>query len=78
MTPEAKRRRREKRERQRQEYLAVLAGLNAAGKSCANCRSYGRPPIGMQGRICEMDSDSDGYVMVKPDHVCDKHQSRSP
>ena len=74
MTPAAKIRRREKREQKLIEHRSVITALISAGKSCANCQHFGRAPIGMKDRICELDSDSGGYLVVKPDHVCLQHE----
>lgn len=75
MTPEARLRRREKRERRHAEYLAATEALKAAGKFCSNCQDYERAPTGIKGRICALQSDSDGYVIVQPTYVCPSHTS---
>ena len=73
MTPETKQRRREKKERKLAEYRAAVAVLRSDGKSCSNCQHWGHAPLGMKDRICELDSDSDGYVVARSDHVCTHH-----
>lgn len=75
MTPEARQRRREKRQLKLAERQAVIDALRTAGKLCSNCRDYQRAPIGLHGRICALQSDSDGYVIVQPTHVCPSHSS---
>lgn len=76
MGPEARQRRREKREKKLAEYRMVIVGLKAAGKFCSNCQHFGRAPVGLKDRICDLNSDSDGYAIVKPDHVCIRHDRR--
>lgn len=75
MGPEAKQRRREKRERAAIEYRAAISAMRSAGKSCANCRHFGRAPIGLKDRICDLDSDFDGYVVKMPGDVCPRHDA---
>lgn len=76
MTPEARQRRRDKRDRKLAEYREAIAALRAAGRSCSNCQHWGRAPIGMKDRICDLDSDHEGYVAAKPDHLCTRHDFR--
>ena len=73
MGPEARQRRREKREQKLVEYRQAIDALKASGKFCSNCQHFGRAPIGIKGRICELDSDSEGYVIKKPDDICARH-----
>ena len=47
-----------------------IEALKARGKSCAGCRSYLPPPIGLKNHICDAQSDFHGYVETTPDDVC--------
>lgn len=67
VSPGERRRRLAKRERNRAAYEADMAPLRAAGRSCSTCAHYGKCPL---GRHCELDSDFEGYVLVKPDYLC--------
>lgn len=76
MTPGRKAQRARYRERKRQQYAAVIAELRAKGASCKNCRSF-KPRPGPQTQpgprqmICAVHSDFYGYVLAKPDGICD-------
>lgn len=78
MSPGEKRRRKAKAVRKRAAYEAVLAPLKAAGATCATCKHYGPRPNGLNSRICELDSDYEGYVSVKPSHLCTRYAAKDP
>ena len=70
VSPGDRRRRQAKRERDRAVYEALLAPLKAAGASCGTCRNYKVAPYDKTKRICEIDTDRDGYTVVKADGLC--------
>lgn len=74
MSPGEKRRRAAKRARDHADYQAALAAVRATGATCSTCRNYINSPV---GRACDLDSDFEGYVRVKPDHVCPRHERRT-
>lgn len=67
------------RERARQERVEWQRGAEAvrrAGGSCRTCAHVAKTNIGSKP-YCELDSDSDGYAMVKNDHACPRYSARS-
>ena len=73
----ARQRRREKRAVKSVEATRVVAELSMEGRFCANCRHIGSAPFPGKGRICELGSDSDGYMPVLPTGLCAKHEFRA-
>lgn len=71
----ARQRRREKRELAHAERERALISLRAHGKTCSNCQHVGRAPFPAKGCICELDSDSEGYVIVELSGLCVRHAS---
>ena len=67
ISPGDRRRRQAKRDRDRAAYDDAVALLRAHGASCSNCRNRIKSPV---GPACDLDSDYEGYVRVKPDDVC--------
>jgi hypothetical protein len=56
------------------ENARVCAALRAQGNCCAVCEHKGyRLAAAM---VCELDSDFEGYVQVKPDHVCHRFENQ--
>jgi hypothetical protein len=72
MSPGEKRRRKAKREREDAARRVIVAGLRAAGASCATCAHCGHYP-GDARRTCIIDSDFEGYTIVSPDDLCFQH-----
>ncbi len=77
MSPSKKQRRKAKREREQAAYAIALAAVKATGATCSTCVNYIRAhSISKTARACELDSDSDGYVIVRPDFVCTRHATK--
>lgn len=75
MSPGEKLRRQRKTAERAKAYAEAMAALRAVGACCGTCRHFGRPPMGMSGRICELDSDSDGHVERAAHELCPRHQT---
>lgn len=77
MTPAARQRRIAKREQKRTEMMSALSVLRQAGQCCANCRHIRKAPFGFgpSVKVCELDSDSEGYVIVEQSGLCVRHAS---
>ena len=78
MSPGEKRRRQAKRARDRSAYEALLAPLKAAGASCGSCDHYAKAPYDKTKHICEIDTDRDGYTVVKADGLCPHWTASDP
>lgn len=74
-SPGEKRRRKAKREREQAAYAEALAAVTAQGFSCLTCKHRARTLIGNQHH-CELDSDHEGYAIVRPDYVCPRYEQR--
>lgn len=74
-SPGEKRRRAAKRERERIAHEAAMATL-PEGASCSKCQHYEYAAV-LPGWHCALDSDWEGFVRVKPDHVCPRFVYRS-
>lgn len=78
MSPGEKRRRKAKRERERIAYEAAMASLQAKGANCEGCKHRMRTPPGCSGKwACEIDSDFEGYTIIKLDDLCPRWQQRT-
>ena len=58
-----------KRERERLDWNRMMQVLREQGASCSNCKHFGSV-FGIDGPICELHSDWDGFVRAKPDGLC--------
>ena len=70
MSPGDKRRRQAKRERDRAAYDLLMEPLRASGAVCGTCQNYKVAPYDRAKHICEIDSDHDGYTVVKAGGLC--------
>ena len=70
MSPGEKRRRQAKRERDRAAYDLLMAPLRASGSVCGTCAHFAKAPYDKTKHICEIDTDKDGYTVVKADGLC--------
>ncbi|SFL99885.1 hypothetical protein SAMN03159423_4809 [Bradyrhizobium sp. NFR13] len=77
MTPAARQRRIAKREQKRSEMMTALSVLRQAGQSCASCKHIRKAPFGFGPgvKVCELDSDSEGYAIVEQSGLCVRHTS---
>jgi hypothetical protein len=69
--------RRAKREQRAQANATAARLLLSLGHTCATCEHIGRAPLGSKGSICELDSDSEGHVIVDRAGVCTRHKERT-
>lgn len=77
-SPQSKRRR---ADRIRQDEMATLAALRAAGANCGNCQHVETksPYTGASFKTwCGLKSDSDGFCPVDADHLCMGHTPKVP
>lgn len=71
MGPGVKRHRRAATERHRAQVIARLATLPPSAK-CEICDHCGVMPFPLDGIHCGLDSDNEGFAVVRPDQVCDR------
>lgn len=51
--------------------------IRERGGRCSNCAYLRRGIVGLSGRYCDLDSDSDGYQKVNSDYCCHRHEFKS-
>lgn len=70
MSPGDKRRRQAKRERDRAAHEVLIAPLRDSGAACGSCKHFAVAPYDRAKHICEIDTDHDGYTVVKASGLC--------
>jgi hypothetical protein len=60
---------RQSRKQQQTEARSRVMELRHQGARCGNCCHFGSTPL-LEGTVCWLQSDSDGYVKVSINHLC--------
>lgn len=66
------------RTRKLAEHHTAMDALRTKGASCATCTGFAKAPHGLQGHVCEPESDFHGYAMTTADRLCIKYSSEDP
>ena len=54
-----------------------MGPLRASGSVCGTCAHFAKAPYDKTKHICEIDTDKDGYTVVKADGLCPQWTNKS-